>query len=397
MLKIQTATFFLAFGGLMLTGCSESPKPAPAQRTVSARAVVAQYQQVVSTVDAPGSVQPRNRVTLSAQINGFVQSVSVKAGDSVSAGQTLAVLDGRDAQSQKDLASAAMEEAQAALDEAGKAEQMAAEMRNAAKSGCNLADTTFQRFQKLYDARSVSPQELDEARARRDGAAADLAAKENMLAAAKDRVKQVQAKIAQAGAQSRRADIWVGYSAIKAPAAGRVAVRSVDPGSAIFPGSPLLILETAAAPQVLAEIPTAQLGLLKLGLEVQVHISDSQYPVQGKIAEIVPLSNPGSHTVQFKVDIPTMIAAPSGSYARVLLPSGTRNVLLVPNKALRVNGQLTGLFVVDAGSKARFRLVKAVPYSADMTEIVSGIEPGEKIVNPVPEDLSDGSALEVRL
>jgi membrane fusion protein, multidrug efflux system len=397
MSKIRSAFLFLAFSSLLFTACGEASKPvAPAQRVTPAQTFVAQYQPVASVVEAPGSVQARNRIVLSAQVNGFVQTVTVRAGDSVSAGQTLAVLDSREAQSQKDMAAAAGEEAQAAFEEAGKAVRMTAEMRNAAKSAHALAETTFQRFQKLYDEKSVSPQELDEARARRDGAVADLAAKESMLAAAQDRVKQVQARIAQAGAQSRRADVMVGYSLIKAPAAGRVAERAVDAGSAIFPGSPLLVLETVAAPQVLAELPTAQLGLIKAGLEVQVRISDSTAALPGRIAEIIPLSNPGSHTVQFKVDLPTGTPATTGAYARVLVAAGTRNALLVPSKALRVTGQLTGLFVVDAGSKARFRLVKTVPYDAEKTELISGVEAGEKVVSPVAEDLADGSALEVR-
>ncbi len=397
MSNIRSAFSLFAFSSLLFTACGETSKPvAPAQRATPVQTIVAQYQPVASWVEAPGSVQARNRITLSAQVNGFVQTVNVKAGDSVAAGQTLAVLDSRDAQSQKDMAGGAIEEAQAALDEAGKAARMTAEMRNAAKSAYALADTTFQRFQKLYDEKSVSPQELDEARARRDGAAADLAAKESMLSAAQDRVRQVQAKVTQAGAQSRRADVLVGYSSIKAPAAGRVVERAVDPGSAIFPGSPLLVLETVAAPQVLAELPTAQLGLIKTGLEVQVRISDGTSATPGRISEIIPLSNPGSHTVQFKVDLPSGTAVPTGSYARVLVPAGTRNALLIPSKALRITGQLTGLFVVDAGAKARFRLVKAVPYDAEKTELISGVEAGEKIVSPVAEELADGSLLEVR-
>jgi hypothetical protein len=49
----------------------------------------------------------------------------------------------------------------------------------------------------------------------------------------------------------------------------------VDPGTAIFPGSPLLVLETTANPQVLAEMPTAQAVVLRAGLEVGVRISDA--------------------------------------------------------------------------------------------------------------------------
>jgi multidrug efflux pump subunit AcrA (membrane-fusion protein) len=347
-------------------------------------------------VEVPGSVQPRNRIALSSQINGFVKSVSVKAGDLVNAGQTLITLDARDAQGQKDIAQASIEEAQAALEEARKGAQMAADMRNAAKANNDLATATFQRFQKLFDSKSVSPQELDEARARRDGASSDLAAKESMVAASQDRLKQVQARIAQANAQSQRADVVVGYTVLKAQASGRVAERLVDPGSAIFPGSPLLVIETTANPQVLADIPTDQLAALRTGLEVDVRISDTGAAIRGRISEIVPLSNPATHTAQFKVDLPPGAAASTGSYAKVLIPTGHRNALLVPIKAIRETGQLTGVFVVDGSSKARFRLVKIAPFNAEQVELLSGVELGEKVVSAVSDELIDGITLEVR-
>lgn len=396
MSRNHSALLLILAGSLLLSACGKTPTPASSQRAVAVRVITAQYRTAPATVEAPGSVQPRNRISLSAQINGFVRTVTVKAGDSVAAGQILATLDARDAQSQQDAARASIDEAQAGMEEARKGAQMAADMRNAAKANSDLASATFARFQKLFESKSLSPQELDEARARRDAAAADLAAKETMVAAAQDRLKQVQAKISQASAQSQRADVLVGYTVLKAPAAGRIAERLMDPGSAIFPGSPLVVVETTAKPQVVAEIPSTQLAALRIGLEVDVQIPDANSTLKGRVAEIVPLSNPATHTVQFKVDLPSGAPAPTGSFAKVSVPVGSRNVMLVPVNAIRSAGQLTGVFVVDSGSKARYRLVKLAPFDAGQVELLSGVEPGEKIVTPVPEDLADGATLEVR-
>jgi multidrug efflux pump subunit AcrA (membrane-fusion protein) len=396
MTKISSAVPIFLASSLVLAACGESPKHVPAQRSMAVQTFEAQYRSVPASVEAPGSVQPHNRITLSSQINGFVHGVNVRAGDLVTAGQTLVTLDARDAQSQKDMAQASIDEAQAGLEEATKGAQVATDMRNAAKANSDLAAATFQRFQKLFDAKSVSPQELDEVRARRDAAVAGLAAKETMVAAAQDRLKQVQSRISQANAQSRRADVLVGYTVLKAPAAGRVAERQVDPGSAIFPGSLLLVLETTANPQVLAEIPTAQIASLRVGLEVVVRLPDSGKATNGRVAEIVPLSNPSTHTVQFKVDLPSGFAAPTGSYANVSIPMGNRNVLLAPRKAVRETGQLTGVFVVDSGSRARFRLVRIAPFDTENVELLSGVEPGEKIVSAISDELTDGITLEVR-
>jgi multidrug efflux pump subunit AcrA (membrane-fusion protein) len=174
-----------------------------------------------------------------------------------------------------------------------------------------------------------------------------------------------------------------------------VAQRLVDPGTAIFPGSPLLVLESTANPQVVAEVPTTHLAHLRLGLEVSVFTGGTADALHGRIAEIVPQSDSSTHTVRFKVDIPAA-TAPSGAFARVQVPVGSRRALLVANRAFREAGQLTGLFVVDGSSKARFRLVKTIPFDVERREVLSGIEPGERIILGPPEDMVDGASVEVR-
>lgn len=384
-------------GALLFAACGGSvPPPAPA-KSVPAEVVTLQKESVPTLLEAPGSVQPRDRIVLSSQINGFVREVRVRAGDAVSAGQVLVTLDARDADSQKAAAQASIQEAQGALAEARKGLEAARSMRTAAQASADLANTTYARYQKLAESRSASPQELDEVRARRDAAAADLAAREAMLAAAEDRIPQIEARIAQAGAQSRRADVYVGWTVVKAPSAGRVVERSVDQGSAIFPGGPLMTIESTVRPQVLASLPTADAAGLRTGLEVQVRFPDqAREAVQGRIAEIIPLSAAGSHTVQFKVDVPADFAALSGSFVKVAVPMGMRQALLLPNQAVRESGQLTGVFVVDETGKARYRLVKTAPYDAQRVELLAGVETGERLVAKLTDQIIDGISLEIR-
>ncbi len=312
-------------GALLFAACSGPTQTAAPAKPVQAEVITVQSETVPAVMEVPGSVQSRDRVVLSSQINGFVREVRARAGETVQAGEVLVTLDARDAESQREGAKASMAEAQASLAEAGKGAQMAQSMRTAAQSSVDLANSTFARYQKLSASRSVAPQELDEVRARRDAAAADLAAKEAMAAASEDRLRQVEARIAQASAQLSRADVYVGWTVVKAPSSGRVVERSVDPGSAIFPGGSLITLESIARPQVLASLPATDAGHLRNGLEVTVRIPDqAQASVQGRVAEIIPFSDPGSHTVQFKVDLPSGFAAVSGSYVTVQIPRGSR-------------------------------------------------------------------------
>jgi multidrug efflux system membrane fusion protein len=387
------ALLLMVLSGLSIQiACSEKQtgKPESAGQPLPASTITAGYEKIDAVVEAPGTVQPRDRISLAAQINGFVREMRFRVGDIVKKDQVLATLDARDAQSQKAVAQAAIEEADAALSEARKAYEASVEMKAAAKASSDLAAQTLVRYQKLSESHSVSPQELDEVRSRRNATTAELASRESMVAAAQDHIKQVEARISQAKAQSSRADVMVSWTEIKAPSSGRIVQRLADPGTAIFPGTPLLVIESIERPQVLADIPTDHSDVLHAGSTVKLRNGETGTISEGRISEIVPLSDPATHSVQFKVDLPPNLSMPSGQFIKVELPAGTRDALLAPCSAIRQTGQLTGLFVVDNSSKARFRLVKVAPYDADKVEVLSGINPGEKIISRLSDQITDG-------
>jgi multidrug efflux pump subunit AcrA (membrane-fusion protein) len=397
-MKTNLLILTLMSGLAFQLGCSgkKTESPAASGKPVPASVIAIRYAIVPAIVEAPGTVQPRNRVTLSSQINGFVRETNVRVGDSVKPGQVLATLDARDAESQKALAQAAIDEAQAALAEARNAHQASVEKQSAAKAGRDLAGQTYERYQKMFESRSVSPQEMDEVKMRRDGSAAELAASESMVAAAAERIKQVEARISQAKAQAGRADVLFGWTQIKAPSAGKIVERSADAGTAIFPGTPLMAIESTSRPQVLADLPTEHAHRLQTGMTVRLRNTQTKESLEGRITEIVPLSDSATHSIQFKVDLPPDVDIPNGQFIKVEIPAGTRNAMLVPHQAVRETGQLTGLFVVDSASIARFRLVKIVPYDAETSEILSGIEPGENVLARLNNEITDGTSVEMK-
>jgi multidrug efflux pump subunit AcrA (membrane-fusion protein) len=357
---------------------------------VQAATMTTRYESIQAVVEAPGTVQPRNSVSLSSQINGFVGEMRVRAGDIVKKDQSLAMLDARDAQSQKAAAQAAIDEAQFALAEARKARQAAIEMQAAAKASTDLASQTLMRYQKLFESRSVSPQELDEVRAKRNASAAEFASREAMAAAADDRIKQAESRISQAKAQASRMDVVLSWTEIKAPLNGRIVQRLADPGTAIFPGTPLLVIESIDRPQVLADIPTEHAGILRIGGTVKLRNSETGSVLEGRISEIIPKSDPVTHCTQFKVDLPAGFSMPSGQFVKVEAPAGKRDALLAPQAAIRQTGQLTGIFVIDSASKAHFRLAKIAPYDTERVEVLSGVKQGEKIISKLSDQIIDG-------
>ena len=392
------ALLSVAISGLLIQiACGEKQAGQPAAgQPVLASTLTVRYESIQAVVEAPGTVQPRNRIALSSQINGFVREVRIRVGDTVKKDQILATLDARDAESQKAAAQAGIDEAQAALSETRKAYQAAAEMRTAAKASSELAGQTFARYQKLSESRSVSPQELDEVRARRNASTAELASREAMVEAAKDRIKQVEARISQAKAQAGRANVMLSWSEIKSPSSGRIVERLADPGTAIFPGTPLLVIESVDRAQVLADIPTEYSDILRVGTTVKLRDFGTGTVSEGRIEEIVPLSNPATHSIQFKVELPSNFPMPSGQFMKVEVPARARDALLVPRAAIRQTGQLTGIFVVENASKARFRLVKVAPYDAERVEVLSGVKAGEKVISKLSDQITEGISIAER-
>jgi membrane fusion protein, multidrug efflux system len=387
------ALILTAISGLLLQiACSEkkSADSGATLKPVAASVVAIRYEPIRTFQEAPGTVQARYSISIASQINGFVREMHVRAGDIVKKDQSLTTLDARDAQSQKAAAQAAVDEAQSALAEARKMRQAAVEIQAAVKASAELAGQTLARYQKLFESRSVSPQELDEVRTRRNASAAELASREAMTAAAEDRIHQAEAKISQARAQAGRTDVILGWTEIKAPSAGRIVQRLMDPGAAIFPGTPLLVIESIDKPQVLADIPTERSSILRIGETVKILTAETGSVSEGKISEIVSHPDPATHSIQFKVDLPSNVSMPSGQFVKIEAPDGNRNALLAPRTAIRQTGQLTGIFVVDNASRALFRLVKISPFDAERVEVLSGINPGEKIVSKLSDRIVDG-------
>jgi len=397
-MQARALLLILISGVVIQLACSDNKtiQPASGEKALAVGVIAARYEPVAAFLEAPGTVQPRNRIALSSQINGFVTDMRVRLGDSVQPGQILATLDDRDAESQKAASQAAIVEAQAALSEARGACQAAVEMQAASKASAELANQTFGRYQQLFESRSVSPQELDEVRSRRDAAEAELASREAMVAASEERVKQVEARILQARARAARSEVIMSWTQIKAPSAGKIVERPADTGTAILPGTPLIVIESTVKPQVLADLPTESAGRLRIGMEVRIRSSETSAPVVGQVSEIVPVSDTAAHTLQFKVDLPASFVAPNGQFVRVDIPIGTRNALLVPRSAIRETGQLTGLFTVDDASRARFHLAKVAAYDSENVEVLAGVESGQKIIVALSDEIRDGTVVEIR-
>jgi HlyD family secretion protein len=218
-----------------------------------------------------------NHITVSPQITGRLTELSVREGDTVKAGQMLAVLSPDELREERAFYSANAEgvgsqiqESEAALrlqerqttDSIAQAEATLASTQSqeaAAKAELENATITFQRNQKLLKEGVSTPEQVDSSRTAYDVAKSRLEAVGKQIEAARAAValakgsaeqiamrrSQVAAgrkQQAAAAAQRAKADVRLAYTEIKSPIDGIVDVRASLPGEVVTPGQPVVTI-----------------------------------------------------------------------------------------------------------------------------------------------------------
>jgi multidrug efflux pump subunit AcrA (membrane-fusion protein) len=137
-------------------------------------------------------------------------------------------------------------------------------------------------------------------------------------------------------------------------------------------------------------VEESKLPLVKVGQSVEVALEALDYRVTARVSEIVPAVDAASRAYIVKIDLPAIADLRSGIFGRAWFPLGTNEVVVVPPAALVERGQLETVFVLENGY-ARTRLVTTGRRTQNGIEVLSGLSEGEKVANPIPAGLADGS------
>ncbi len=367
---------------LLLVGCRGGEKSRePSTQTLWAVSVeTAELQAIPENYEAVGTIRSATSSVLSAQLNGTVREIRVKTGDRVRKGQLLALLDDRSPHAQLGAAEAGVEESTQGLAEVDHALEAAAADRH-------FAEVTYRRYQELLNRNSVSRQEFDGAEAKYKAALAQEAA----LAARK---KQMEARGQQAMSQQDSAQTLLSYSRIVSPIDGVVTAKSVDAGTVVMPGTPILTVEDTTQYRLEASLPERLLAKVRLGQATMVETDEGK--LEGRVAEIVPAADAASRTFVAKVQLPRNCACRSGEYGKAGFPVGAEKRLLVPRSAIVEQGQIEGLFVISPQGVAQYRLVKTGKSYGGRVEVLSGLAEGERVAISQADQLTDGTRVEIR-
>lgn len=331
--SLALATTLVACGG------GTEPDNTPAQAVTSLETLQVATESLTSVLAVHGTVRARRQATLSTRMMARITSVDVEVGDHVGAGQLLVQLGTEDIAANRDRAEAGVRVAEAARDEAAR---------------------HVTRMDTLY-AQDVVPL------VQRDQARLGLVQAESQLTMANAALQDVNAAS--------------GYSALRAPFAGTVVSRTAAVGDLAAPGVPLVGLAADGPREVVLGVPPTVARGLSQTDEIVVRRESGGQTV-ARVRAIASGADPRTRTVEVLAELPA--DWPTGVSVTALVPEGTRAGISIPASAVIRRGQLTGVRVVtDQGDALRWvrlgRRLEAGPDGEARFEVLSGLEPGERI------------------
>lgn len=370
---------------LICIGCGEKIEPGNTPHgdkpAVRAQTDVARYSSAPTFYEAVGTVRARQTATLAARTMGTVTAVNTVEGRHVARDAVLVSLVRRQID-------AGLAGARAGLEAAVQSREAADAARRQAAAQEKLARATHERYRQLTVGESASAQEMDEVRARLEAARFAVEQAEAAVAAADQQVARARAGLAAAAAT--RAD-----TELRAPFDALVTGRMVEPGDLAAPGRPLLTLEAREGYRVEMVLPADYAGMVYAGQPLAVELNSlGAEAVEAPVESILPDADAATRSVTVRLALPEMEGLRNGLFARVRVPVGESAAMQVPAAAVVHEGQLTGVYAVDAEGRARFRLVRTGRERDGRLEILSGLADGDRYVTaPVP-GLCDGCRVE---
>ncbi|MEM9907292.1 MAG: efflux RND transporter periplasmic adaptor subunit [Cyanobacteria bacterium P01_D01_bin.44] len=351
----------------------------------------AESSQISQTIAPPDSeVQAFDLLNVAPSVSGLqIKEMRVRAGDTVSQGQVLAVLDNAVLRSQIAQAEAnlAQTEAQVRQEEAELA-QAEAEAEEAAGN--------FDRYQNLFDQGAVSEEQLISRRTR-------MVTAQEAVQVAIANITSAQATVDSRVAEIEQLQTQLGQTRVLAPANGVIAERQATVGDTSSTGDPLYSLIQDNVLELAVQLSPTQLTQVSVGAPVQItSSSDPQLQLQGSVRSIDPVVNDQSRQATAKISLPSSNRLRVGMSLKTKIVTSSRSGIVVPVVALV--SQTDDTFVVytlgedqtvQANQVETGQRLPAEGDLPDRVEITSGLASGARIIVEGASYLQDGDTVTV--
>ena len=338
-----------------LGACS---KTAPAPEPIRAvKVITVGTAPVLSQYEFSGEVKAQVESRLGFRVGGKIVKRQAELGQRVKAGQVLAQIDPQDYQLAADAARA----------------QVAA-----AQTNRDLAAADFKRYQELKNQNFISGAELER--------------RESTLKAAEAQLQQARSQLSVQANQAT-------YASLVADLSGIVTAVEAEPGQVVSAGAPVVRIAADGPRDVVFSVPEDKLAGLVHGAPVKIRVWSQNRQITGKIREIAASSDPQTRTYAVKASLDAGEALALGSTAYVvpeLHAPVTTQVIKLPTTALRQEGNVTAVWVLDLASMTvNSQVIQVATADGNDVVVAGGLKPGMRVVSAGVHVLSPGQKVSI--
>ena len=321
---------------LLSVSCSKT-EVAEEKQAIEVKILPIQKTEVYSGQSFSGTVEESSASTLSFSIGGTVKSIAVSAGQHVSKGALIATLDDSSVQSALDMASATLEQAQDA----------------------------YNRLAKLHDNNSLPEIQWVEA----------------------------ESKLKQAQSSYNISKKNLTDTKLYAPFSGYIKDKSVEVGTNVMPGTPVVSLVTVDNVKVCISVPETEISKIGIGNEVKIQVPAlADRTFIGKINEKGVAANPISRSYEVKALVHNQDnALLPGMLCTLYLGNAeaTQTAILVPCSVVQLDNSNQNFVWVAVNGKAVRKNVELGKFENDKVVITTGLNEGDKLIVEGQQKISD--------
>lgn len=384
----------LGIGILALVGWGLKPKPIEIETGVVARG------PLTVRVSEEAKTRIRNRYVVAAPVAGKMRRVPLKPGDEVKAGETLLTAIEPMATPLLDPRARVQAEAVVSMKEA--ARKQAVQGLDAQQAALKMAEADRDRIRAVQRAGTVS--ETD-----RDRAEGDASIKASEVRASQFALQVLDYELAQARAALERPDASTAGNLVevKSPVSGRVLKVMQESETVVSPGQAILEVGDPADLEIEAEILSRDAVTIHPGDSVSIEQWGGDSPLKGRVRRVEPagftkISALGVEE-QRVIVLSDLIEPPAeatslGDRYRVEVRVAvwhTDDVPVIPSGALFRVGNAWKTFLYQNGT-AKLVSVEAGHSDGRLTEVLSGLSPGDEVLLHPPDTVKAGSSVRKR-
>jgi len=352
-------------------------RQSPAEQPRAAAVIAVVRGSLASSLTVAGQFQPYQQVDLHAKVSGYIRWIKVDIGDRVRQGEVLAVLEVPELQDQVEGAQAEVRHSQSDITRA-QSEVVSAE------STYSAVHAEYTRLEEASKERPglIAEQELDDARAKDQQAAAQVGV-------AKASLDAMQQQLGVSRASRSRLETLSRYEQIIAPFTGVVTKRYADAGSLIQAGQdnntqtlPVVQVAESDVLRLRMPVPESDVPYIQVGGDVQVKVNATGHTFAGKIIRFSRALDTNTRTMLTEVDVPNHdLSLNPGMYAETTIQLQQKEgTLILPAQAVVQNGDQSYVLVVDATNHVEKRSVTLGIQTSNRVEITGGLQAGDNVI-----------------